>query len=93
MASEHSFALLTGASSLAEAHIIAAVLEENGIPARVEDTQLMDQFAISQRAMGLGVRIEVPEPLLERAQEILREVRAANEDGEEGGEAASDDGS
>jgi len=64
------------ARSRAEAQVVEALLQSAGIPVYVPGLLLQDDFAVSQRAMGLlGVKVEVPKTDLERAKQILAEAR------------------
>jgi hypothetical protein len=61
------------ASTPAEAKVFAAMLQAEGIPARIEGDSLVDEFAASRRLMNLiGTRVMVPTSSLERAKEILQ---------------------
>lgn len=63
------------ANTPAQAKIFAAMLQAEGIPARVEGDSLTDEFAASRRLLNLvGTRVLVPTKSLERAQEILQPV-------------------
>lgn len=56
-----------------EAKIFVAMLQAQGIPARVDGDSLADEFAASQRLMNLsGTKVMVPTSSLERAREILQ---------------------
>jgi len=73
------------ARSRAEAQVVEALLQSAGIPVYVPGLLLQDDFAVSQRAMGLlGVKVEVPRDDLERAKQVLAEARheGAGEDPE-----------
>ena len=73
-----SLEIAATASDDQEAQIIVAVLRSAGIPAFVEGTSLMDEWAVSQRIMGqIGVEVKVAAEDLERARTILEEARAA----------------
>ncbi len=76
-----------------EAKVIAAVLEDAGLTAYVEDGSLTDEFAMSQRLMNLkGVTIMVRVEDLEAAQEALEASRKAGKLLEEGLPEEGDDG-
>ena len=61
------------ASTPAQAKVFAAILQAEGIPARVEGDNLVDEFAASRRLMNLiGTRVMVPTQGLEAAREILQ---------------------
>lgn len=84
------------AKSPFEAKIIAAVLDDAGIPAFVASGMLADEFALSQRMMNLqGVKVQVAEENLEKAEEALAAAKRSGEelmndvdvgDGEDGGD-------
>ena len=55
-----------------EAKVLVARLESDGIPAYVDGESLVDEIAITRRAMNLaGVRVLVHPSNLERAREVL----------------------
>ena len=61
------------ANTPAQAKIFVAMLEAEGIPARIDGDSLADEFAVSQRLLNLsGTRVLVPTSALQRAQEILQ---------------------
>lgn len=61
------------ANTPAQAKIFVAMLEAEGIPARIDGETLADEFAASQRLLNLsGTRVLVPTSALQRAQEILQ---------------------
>ena len=67
---------LVRANSPGEAQVIVAVLRSAGIPAFVGGQLLQDEFAASQRLLGLqGVDIQVPEEARVRAMAVLAEAR------------------
>jgi len=76
--------LLLAARSRAEAQIVLALLRSEDIVAYVNGEALADEFAASQRLLGLqGTRIEVREEDLPRARRVLDEARrSGNEPGE-----------
>jgi len=60
------------AATPAEAKVLAARLQAEGIPAHVDGDSLSDEVAVSRRLMNLnGTRVMVPTASLERAREIL----------------------
>ena len=60
------------------AELIVAILRAEGIPAYVDGSLLQDEFAVSQRVMGLGgVKIQVPRERLEEARKALEAAREA----------------
>ncbi len=61
------------ASTPSQAQIFVAMLQAEGIPARIEGDSLTDEFAASRRLMNLiGTKVMVPTSSLERAREILQ---------------------
>jgi hypothetical protein len=67
------------ASSPLEAEVIAGVLRAADIPVYIEGSLLADEFAMSQRLMGLNaVRIQVPRDRVADAAAALAEARAAS---------------
>jgi hypothetical protein len=63
-----------------EARIIAAVLEDAGIPVFVAGGMLADEFALSQRMMNLqSVAVQVPKDRLADAEQALAAARAGGE--------------
>lgn len=73
--------VLCTAATPAQAKIYVAVLQAAGIPARIEGESLADEFAASQRLMGLlGSRVFVPTSSLERARELLQPNAVSPED-------------
>lgn len=80
--------IIAHARSRTEAQVITAVLRANEIPVHVAGELLADEFAASQRLMGLqAMDIEVPESLAEKARSILQAARkAGDKDRESSGE-------
>jgi len=69
------------AKSPFEAKIIAAVLDDAGIPAFVASGMLADEFALSQRMMNLqGVKVQVAEENLEKAEAALAAAKRSGEE-------------
>ena len=73
------------------AALVAQILKDAGVPAYVAGSLLQDEWAMSQKAMGLlGVEVQVPAEYLDEAREILKEAREAgkllSEDSEPGSE-------
>ena len=67
------FARLADAPSLAQAHAWAGALEAADIPTHVEEDNLADSFAMSQKLMGsLPIRVLVPAERLEEARLVLQ---------------------
>lgn len=65
-------------STESEAKILQAVLRAGGVPAVVEGSHLMDEWAVSQRALGqLGVEVKIPAGAEEQAEEVIARARAA----------------
>lgn len=61
------------AASPAQAKVFVAMLQAEGIPARVDGDDLVDEFAAAQRLMNLmGTRVLVPTSALAEAQAILQ---------------------
>lgn len=61
-----------------EAKVIQALLAGAGIPAVVEGGMLMDEWAVSQRALGsLGVEVKIPASAVDEAESIIVQARAA----------------
>jgi hypothetical protein len=64
------------ANTPAQAKVFVAMLQAEGIPARVDGESLTDEFAASRRLMNLaGVKVMVPTSSLPRAREILQPVQ------------------
>jgi hypothetical protein len=79
--------VLLQARTAMEAQVVLALLRGEGITAYVKGAALMDEFAVSQRTMGLqGVMIEVRNEDLDRARRVVEEARQA---GREMGEPES----
>jgi len=63
------------ANSPDQAKLFVALLEAEGIPARVDGDGLADEFVTSRRMLNLtGVRVYVPTASLERAKQVLAPV-------------------
>jgi hypothetical protein len=61
------------AATPAQAKVFVAMLQAEGIPARVDGDSLADEFAASRRLMNLmGTRVMVPTSSLAQAAEILQ---------------------
>jgi hypothetical protein len=55
------YVLLTEEPNLHRAHLVAGALNASGIPTFVDEDNLVDEWAMSQKLMGvLGVRVLVP---------------------------------
>jgi hypothetical protein len=79
---------LLRARTQAESQIVLALLRAEGIVAYVGGQALTDEFAASQRLLGLqGTRIDVAAGDLPRARELLAEARRCGRllDSEPGG--------
>ena len=77
------------AKSPFEAQVIAAVLRGAGVPVYIGGSMLTDEFAASQRLMGLGgVRVQVPGDQLENARRALVEAREVGVDLDEAFDAS-----
>lgn len=60
------------------AEAMVTILRDEGVTAYVEGSNLQDEFAASQRAMGnLTTRVFVPEEQLDEARAVLAAARAA----------------
>ncbi|MGH7149628.1 MAG: hypothetical protein ACREIU_02960 [Planctomycetota bacterium] len=69
---------LLRAPSAAAATVLLSILLGEGIPAYVAGELLQDEFALSQRLMGLNaVDIQVPRDRLEEARMVLQAAREA----------------
>jgi hypothetical protein len=94
---EPEYAVLAEESIPMRAHWIAGALEEAGISTHVYERNLSDEFAVSQRALGLaGTCVIVPRERLEEAREILRDLRPpplpeGPDDEEDGGDEEPED--
>jgi len=70
--------VLERAPSTVIAEMIVSALQSAGIPAYVKGKFLQDEWAVSQRVLGLsGVEIQVSRSRLEEAKELLAEMREA----------------
>lgn len=67
-------ALLTRALEPVQAHILQARLQAEGIPVFIADEGLVQTNPLWTMALG-GVRVMVPEQLLQRAQEVMRALQ------------------
>lgn len=64
------------ASTASMAQIIAGILKAAGIPAYVAGSLLQDEWAMSQKLMGLlAVEVQVPRKSLEEARKVLEDAR------------------
>ncbi|HET6202506.1 MAG TPA: DUF2007 domain-containing protein [Planctomycetota bacterium] len=69
---------LVRAPSPSAATVLLSILLAEGIPAYIAGTLLQDEFALSQRLMGLNaVEIQVPRNRLEEARKVLEAARQA----------------
>ena len=96
MASESDLVALDRFSSPAIAQLVADLLREAGIPVYVGGSLLQDEWAISQKLMGLlDTEVQVPRDRLEEAREIIASVRNSGEgvgedDEEDGGDSSGE---
>ena len=66
------------ARSPAEASMVQALLEGEGIPTVVEGDALVDEWAMAQKLLGrIGTEVKVPRGLLARAQELIADAKSA----------------
>lgn len=103
MNSDEDLVALASASTAFEAEWLVGALKGFDIPAVTWGDMLQDEFAMSQKVMGLagGVNVMVPRGLLERARQALAEIEqvkptpeeleAAAAEAVEGGETESGD--
>lgn len=69
------YVVLVEAPNPLEAQFIAGALEDEGIPTHVDEDHLADEFAMSQKMMGLQrVRVMVPRDRLVDAQAVLADL-------------------
>ena len=99
MASDSDLVVLDTFSNGAIAQLVADLLREAGIPVYVGGSQLQDEWAISQKLMGLlSTEVQVPRDRLEEARGILASVRnsaespEADDEDESGGDSPGDSG-
>jgi hypothetical protein len=85
MLDKPGYVVLTEASNTFQAQFLAGALESEGIPTHVDGDHLADEFAMSQKMLGLiKVRVMVPEDRLEDARAILATLKDAGPaDGDE----------
>ena len=84
-----SLVTLTKCSLPPHAHAIRVRLESEGIPVFLFDEFTITMDWLLSNAIG-GVKVQVPEPYLERAREILGIVEEEMEDADEEGEEDED---
>ncbi len=78
MGDDSEIVVLETASNPFVAQMIAEALKSHGIAAYVEGISLIDEFAMSQKALGLtSVDIQVHRDRLDEAREILAALREA----------------
>jgi hypothetical protein len=66
------YVLLTQETTTFRAHWVAGALEHAGIPTFVDEDNLADEFAITQKVMGvMGARVLVPRDRLEEARTVF----------------------
>jgi hypothetical protein len=77
MADDAELVELTTAKTAFEAEMFVGALKGFDVGAVTFGDQLMDEFAVSQKVMGLsgGVRVMVPRGQLERARQALAEIQ------------------
>ena len=69
------------ANTAAEAKVLVAILQAEGIPAYVDSASLADEFAMARQMMNLqGVQVRVPEGAVERAREVLANAQVDDAD-------------
>jgi hypothetical protein len=91
MDEELDIVVVETARSPAVASVIVQALRFEGIPAYVDGCLLQDEFALSQRALGLNcVDIQVPRTCLQEAKEILKRMKEAGKLLDQEGERADD---
>ncbi|HLQ38645.1 MAG TPA: hypothetical protein VK348_12630 [Planctomycetota bacterium] len=79
------------ATTPAEARVLVALLQAEGIPAHVDGDSLSDEVAVSRRLMNLnGVRVQVPADLHARALEILANCKVDDTELEQQALSAAD---
>lgn len=85
MLDKPGFVVLTQAENAFRAQFLAGALEAEGIPTHVDGDHLADEFAMSQKMMGLiQVRVLVPAERVNEAREILETLHEAGPaDGDE----------
>lgn len=84
MAGPESFVVVMTTPSPPIAHLVAERLIEEGIPAHVPGTALQDEWAISQKIMGLmNAEVRVPADRVADAQAVLEKLKAAGSLGED----------
>ena len=71
----NEFSVLTEVGTPFKAQLIAGVLKSAGILVVTDAEGPVDEFTVSQRAMGQGIRVFVPTADLEAAQSVLQELR------------------
>lgn len=70
--SDPSQSVVRVAATPAEAKVLAAILQAEGVPAHVDSASLADEVAIARQLLNLqGIRVSVPTAMLARAREVL----------------------
>ena len=99
MASDSDLVVLDSFSNPAIAQLVADLLRDAGIPVYIGGSLLQDEWAISQKLMGLlSSEVQVPRDRIEEAREILASVRASaaesaeKDDDEEDVDSSGDSG-
>jgi len=78
MSNEKDIVVLVSIKSPVVASYVVQALKFHGIPAYVGGCLLQDEFALSQRAMGLNCTdIQVPRSCLKEAREIIEIMKEA----------------
>ncbi len=79
MSAKGGLVQLTTATTAFEAEWLVGALKGMGVRAVTFGGMLADEFAMSQKLLGLsgGVRVMVPVEELERAKEALQEIQRA----------------
>lgn len=73
--SRRGYVVLTEAPDIMRAHWIAGAIEAAGIPVHVEEDNLADEFAMSQKLMGaLRVRVLVPQDRRDEANLVFLDL-------------------
>lgn len=77
---EPDLVVVKHSSDPATARVFVQILIAEGIPAFVNGTELMDEFAMSQKLLGnLVCDVQVPRDLEERARSVLAAAKEAGE--------------
>ena len=72
LADRGGYVLLTEEPNVHRAHLVAGALNASGIPTFVDEDNLVDEWAMSQKLTGvLGVRVLVPGAQLDEARTVF----------------------